>query len=75
MNVLDRILDEPARAVALIQTLLALAVAFGIDLTGEQSAAVLGLAATVAALLEVVRAKVTPTRKLPTPDKPWVSPH
>ena len=60
----DVLLDEPARVLAVVQALLALAVAFGVDLTAEQSAAVLALAAAVAGALEVVRSQVTPTRKL-----------
>lgn len=50
---------EPALAMGLVQTLLALLLAFGLDLTGEQVGAV--TAASAAVLSFVVRSKVTPT--------------
>jgi len=49
---------EPALIVAFVQTVLTLAVVFGLDLTDAQTAAV--LAATTALLALVTRSKVTP---------------
>jgi uncharacterized membrane protein len=41
---------EPALFVALIQAILVLAVAFGVDLTGEQTAAVLAVVVAIGAV-------------------------
>lgn len=49
---------EPVAIVATLQTLLALLLAFGVELTVEQTGAI--LAATAAVLGLVARAKVTP---------------
>lgn len=49
---------EPALIVGLVEALLVLAVAFGLDLTTEQVAAVTGAAVVVGALL--TRSQVTP---------------
>lgn len=52
---------EPALIMGLVQMILAGAVAFGLDLTSDQTAAVLGISA---ALLSVVtRQKVNPVAK------------
>lgn len=59
---IDRIKDEPAIVAGLVQALLALLVAFGLDLTPEQIGAILGVTAAVLAF--VVRRKVVPARKL-----------
>jgi hypothetical protein len=56
---LDRIKSEPAVVAGIVQAVLALVVAFGLDLTTEQVAAILGVTAAVLAL--VVRSQVTPT--------------
>lgn len=49
---------EPALIVGLVEALLVLAVAFGLDLTAEQVAAVTGVAVIAGAVL--TRSKVTP---------------
>lgn len=49
---------EPVAIVATLQTLLALLLAFGVELTVEQTGAI--LAATAAVLGLIARAKVTP---------------
>jgi hypothetical protein len=55
---LDRIRTEPALVAAVVQAVLGLVVAFGLDLTGEQTAGI--LAVTTAVLALVVRRNVTP---------------
>jgi uncharacterized membrane protein YoaK (UPF0700 family) len=57
---MDRIRREPAVVVGLVQSLIALGVAFGLQLSPEQVGAI--LAVTSAALALVVRSQVTPTR-------------
>lgn len=55
----DRINGEPVATFAVVQAILGAAVAFGLDLTGEQTAAVLTV--TAAVLGWWTRTKVTPT--------------
>lgn len=50
---------EPAVVAGLVQAVLALLLSFGVDLTTEQTAAIMGLSAAVLAF--VVRRRVTPT--------------
>jgi hypothetical protein len=52
-----------ASITALIGALIGLVVAFGVDLTGDQQTAILGLTTVAAPLLvaALVRSKVTPT--------------
>lgn len=57
--ILEKIKTEPALVAGFVQALLALAVVFGVPLSGEQVGAILAL--TAAALAFVVRAKVSPT--------------
>jgi hypothetical protein len=57
---------EPALIAGLIQAILALAVAFGFDLTSEQVGAI--LAVTGALLAVVVRQQVTPVADPRVPD-------
>lgn len=57
MNPLDR---EPALTLAVVQALLALVLAFGVDLTVEQTGAI--LAVTAAALGYATRQQVTPVK-------------
>lgn len=59
---MERIKNEPALVAGLVQAVLALAVAFGLDLSPEQIGAILGATAAVLAL--VVRSKVVPSRKV-----------
>lgn len=61
-NLFDRIRNEPALISGLIVVLLNLGAAFGLDLTGEQTAAISAVSAAILAL--VVRSQVTPTRKV-----------
>lgn len=49
---------EPAMIVALVQAILVLAISFGLNLSEDQTAAI--LAVTALALGLIVRAKVTP---------------
>ena len=58
----ERIKNEPAVVAGLVQAVLALLVAFGLDLTGEQIASV--LAVTAAGLALFVRSQVAPVRSL-----------
>lgn len=58
---LEKIKNEPVLLTALVSAVLALAVAFGLHLSKEQTAAI--LAVVNAGLALVVRSKVTPTRK------------
>lgn len=59
---LDRIKNNPVLVLNLVGSLAALFVAFGFDLSKEQTAAI--LAVTSALLAIVARSQVTPTRKL-----------
>jgi len=56
---------EPARVVGFITALVALLVAFGVELSSDQQNAILGIVAAVLILLgsEVTRSQVTPTAK------------
>jgi hypothetical protein len=58
---LERIKNEPSLVSGLIVALLTLGAAFGLNLTGEQTAAI--TAAGGAILAFIVRGQVTPTRK------------
>lgn len=63
VNIIKKIwLNEPAGFVATVQTLIALAIAFGIDLTAEQSATILAAITAIGGLL--IRSQVTPTKAL-----------
>jgi hypothetical protein len=55
---MDRIKAEPALVAGLVQAVLTLVVAFGLDLSTEQVAAILTVTGAVLAL--VVRSQVTP---------------
>ena len=57
-TILDRIRREPALVAGLVQAVLALLVAFGLDVSAEQTASI--LAVTAALLAVVTRAQVTP---------------
>ena len=57
-TIIDRIRREPALVTGIVGALIALGVAFGLELTGEQTGAIM---AFVSALLAVVtRSQVTP---------------
>ena len=60
---LARIRTEPALIAGLVQAILALAIAFGLDLTPVQVGAI--LAVTAAVLAVVVRSQVTPVKSVP----------
>lgn len=67
MNALfDRIRREPALVTGFTAAVIALAVAFGLDLTGEQTGAIMALVTAVLGF--VTRAKVTPAPKRRTDD-------
>jgi uncharacterized membrane protein YphA (DoxX/SURF4 family) len=57
----DRIKNEPAVVAGVVQALLGLLLAFGVNLSTEQVGAVMAVTAALLAL--VVRSQVTPTRK------------
>ena len=59
MNIIDRIKSEPALVTGLVSAVIALGVAFGLELSGEQTGAIMAL--VVAALAFVTRSQVTPT--------------
>lgn len=65
---LERIRREPARVAGLIQAVMALAVAFGLDLSTEQQAVILGLSAAALGFAEGVRSRVTPVARKPKDD-------
>jgi len=58
-TITQRIRREPALVSGLVTAVLALVVAFGVDLSQEQTGAILAVVAAVMAL--VTRAQVTPT--------------
>jgi hypothetical protein len=60
----NRIKNEPAVVAGVVQALLGLLLAFGVDLSTEQVGAVMAVTAALLAL--VVRSQVTPTRKAPS---------
>jgi len=55
----DRIKKEPALVAGVVQAVLGLLLAFGVELTTEQTGAILAITAAVLALF--VRSQVTPT--------------
>ena len=57
-----RLSTEPAVIAGIVQAVLALVVAFGLELTQEQVGSILAVTAAVLALF--VRSQVTPTSKL-----------
>lgn len=67
--VLNLISREPVRAaiLSLIGAVIAVLVAFGVDLTSGQIAALTGLGIAALGIGEAVRANVTPTPNLPQP--------
>lgn len=58
-SIIDRVRREPALVSGLVTAVIALAVAFGLDLSEEQVGSILAVVAAVMAL--VVRQQVTPT--------------
>lgn len=54
----DRLSQEPVLVLAVVQAILALAVSFGLGLTGEQVGAILAVSAAVLGL--IARQRVTP---------------
>jgi uncharacterized membrane protein YphA (DoxX/SURF4 family) len=61
MLIINRIKSEPAVVAGVVQALLGLLLAFGVDLSTAQVGSVMILTAALLAL--VVRSQVTPTRK------------
>jgi hypothetical protein len=59
---IDRIKNEPALVYGAVQAIIGLVLAFGIDLSNEQTGAI--MVATAAILAFVVRAAVVPVRKV-----------
>lgn len=62
---LNYIRREPARIMGLLLAVLALAAAFGLSLTDEQTAAIVAVVGAVLAIAgaETTRSQVTPTRR------------
>lgn len=60
---MERIKNEPVLVLGVVQAAVALAAAFGLDLTGEQVATIVAFSAALLSL--IARRQVTPTRKLP----------
>lgn len=60
MNIPDQITDNPTIVPTILAAVLALATAFGLNLTQEQSAAILGLAAAIVALGVVMHKTTVP---------------
>lgn len=59
---MDRLKNEPVMVLGVIQALVALVTAFGLQLSGDQVATITALSAAVLSL--IARTQVTPTRKL-----------
>lgn len=57
------ITTEPVLFVALVQAVLGVVIAFGVDLTDDQQKAVLGLAAVLVLVAVWVRSRVTPVKR------------
>jgi uncharacterized membrane protein YphA (DoxX/SURF4 family) len=68
MLIINRIKSEPAIVSGVIQALLGLLLAFGVDLSTEQVGAVMAVTAALLAL--VVRSQVTPLRHLAPSEAP-----
>lgn len=60
MNIWERIKNEPVLLMGLAQAIIAACVSFGLNLTGDQIASIMGLSAAVLAIF--VRQAVTPVR-------------
>lgn len=63
-SVLQRLREEPALIGSGLSVLMATGAAFGLDITGEQQSALLGLAGFIAMIGFGIRSKVTPTAKI-----------
>ena len=63
---------EPVMFMAVVQALLALLIAFGLNLTGDQVGAIMAFSAALLAL--VVRQNVTPTPPMQQPPAPPEAP-
>lgn len=59
---IDRLKNEPVLVLGTVQALIALVVAFGLQLSGDQVATIVAFTAAVLSL--IARTQVTPTRKL-----------
>ena len=62
MNFIDRIRTEPVAVMALVEAVVFAVTEFGVDVTGGQQAAILGVVAAVLTL--ITRSSVTPSIKL-----------
>lgn len=62
-KLLDLWMREPARIVGLVTAAIALLVSFGVELSGQQQAAIVGAVIAVLVVLgaEVTRSRVTPS--------------
>lgn len=58
---------EPALILGVVQAAVALAISFGLELSGEQIGGILAVTAAVLAL--ITRSQVTPVAKLPEADR------
>ncbi len=63
--IIDFIKSEPVAVAALVSALITLGVAFGLSLSPEQKAAIIGVADLVLAL--IARQNVSPVASLPSP--------
>ena len=61
-TIIDRVRNEPVLLTALIQSVLALVVSFGLSLSPEQIGGILAVSAAILAI--VARSQVTPTRTI-----------
>lgn len=64
-SILDSIRKEPALVTGAVSALIALGVAFGLNLDGQQTGAIMAL--VTAALAFVTRSQVTPVEPEPAP--------
>lgn len=62
MNIVRRIIQEPAVVTGLVGSIISLVIAFGLDLSKEQVGGIMAVTSAVLAL--VTRALVTPTSKI-----------
>ncbi|HWI68853.1 MAG TPA: hypothetical protein VNS88_10810 [Nitrospiraceae bacterium] len=65
---MDVIKNEPVLIQSLVQAILGLVLAFGVDLSNEQTGSIMAVVAVILAI--VARMFVTPTNKLNTPIVP-----
>lgn len=64
MHFWQAIRENPARVIAILTAGIAVAIAFGMNITTEQQTAILMLAGAIFGAGEITRSQVTPTNKI-----------